>query len=81
MMKRILGILSLLLIVVPVLIACSTGTGEAILEDTTWILESYGEPGNQKAVIAGTEITAEFVGAEETVRGSAGCNSYFGNYS
>jgi heat shock protein HslJ len=72
--------LSLLLIVVPGLIACSTGTGEAMLEDTAWVLESYGEPGNLKAVIADTEITAEFVRAEETVKGSAGCNSYFGSY-
>jgi len=62
------------------LIACSTGTGEAMLEGTAWVLESYGEPGNLKAVIADTEITAEFVSDEETVKGSAGCNSYFGSY-
>lgn len=79
-MKRILGMLSLLLIVVLGLIACSTGTGEVMLEDTAWVLESYGEPGNLKVVIADTEITAEFVSAEETVKGSAGCNSYFGSY-
>ncbi len=79
-MKRILGMLSLLLIVVLGLIACSTGTGEAMLEDTAWVLESYGEPGNLKAIIADTEITAEFVSTEETVKGSAGCNSYFGSY-
>jgi len=69
-----------LLIVFLGLFACSTGTGEAILEDTTWVLESYGEPGNLKAVIADTEIAAEFVSAEKTVKGSAGCNSYFGSY-
>ena len=50
------------------------------LEDTTWVLESYGETGNLKVVIADTEITAEFISAEETVKGSAGCNSYFGSY-
>ena len=79
-MKRILGMLSLLLIVVLGLIACSTGIGEDMLEDTRWVLESYGEPGNLKALIADTEITAEFVSTEETVKGSAGCNSYFGSY-
>ena len=79
-MKRILGMSSLLLIVVLGLIACSTGTGEAMLEDTAWVLESYGEPGNLKAVLADTEINAEFVSDEETVKGSAGCNSYFGSY-
>ena len=79
-MKPILGVLSLLLILVPGLFACSSGPGEAMLEDVAWVLESYGEPGNLKAVIADTEITAEFVSAEETVKGSAGCNSYFGSY-
>lgn len=79
-MKRILGMLSVLLIVVLVLIACSIGTGEAMLEDIRWVLESYGAHGNLKAVIADTEITTEFVSDEETVKGSAGCNSYFGSY-
>ena len=80
MRKRILAILSLFLIVVLGLIACSTDAGEAMLEDTVWVLESYGEPGNLKVVIANTEITTEFVSAEEMVNGSAGCNSYFGSY-
>ncbi|MFC2032324.1 DUF4382 domain-containing protein [Chloroflexota bacterium] len=50
------------------------------LEDTNWILQSYGETGNLTDVLADTEITAEFVSAEGTVKGSAGCNSYFGSY-
>jgi heat shock protein HslJ len=79
-MKRLLGMLSLLLILVLGLIACVTGTGEDMLEDTTWVLDSYGEPGNLTAVIADIKITAEFISAEETVKGSAGCNSYFGSY-
>ncbi|MFC1899193.1 DUF4382 domain-containing protein [Chloroflexota bacterium] len=49
-------------------------------EDTTWILQSYGEPGNLKDIITDTEITAEFVSSEGTVKGSAGCNSYSGSY-
>jgi len=53
---------------------------EVGLEDAKWVLQSYGEPGNIKDILAGTEITAEFVTSEETVRGSAGCNSYFGGY-
>ncbi|MFC1992857.1 DUF4382 domain-containing protein [Chloroflexota bacterium] len=53
---------------------------EATLEDTVWVLQSYGEPGSLKDVIADTEITAEFVSSEGTVKGSAGCNSYFGSY-
>jgi heat shock protein HslJ len=53
---------------------------ELTLEDTKWILLSYGETGNLTDVLANTEITAEFVSAEGTVKGSAGCNSYFGSY-
>ena len=59
------------------LVACGS---EASIEDTTWKLESYGEKGNLKALIEDTEITIEFVGAEEKIEGSAGCNSYFGGY-
>ena len=50
------------------------------LVDTTWILESYGEQGNLQSVIEGTKITAIFDSAEGRVHGSAGCNSYFGDY-
>ena len=69
-----------------VLLACSIlglpacGADGAALEDTTWALQSYGETGNLKAVLADTEVTAEFVSAEGTVKGSAGCNSYSGGY-
>jgi len=53
---------------------------EASLEDTVWVLQSYGEPGNLKDIITDTEITAKFVSSKGTVEGSAGCNSYFGSY-
>ncbi len=53
---------------------------EVSLEDTKWLLQSYGEPGNVKDILADTEITAEFVSSERAIRGSAGCNSYFGGY-
>lgn len=78
-MKRIMGIL-FLSILVPGLLACSPGASEAMLQDGTWRLESYGEPGNLKTVIQGTEISAEFDGSKETIKGSAGCNHYSGSY-
>jgi len=53
---------------------------EVALEDTNWSLQSHGEPGNLKDILTDTEITAEFVSSEGTVKGSAGCNSYFGSY-
>jgi heat shock protein HslJ len=44
------------------------------------VLESYGEQGNLQAVLAGTRVTATFDSAEDEVTGSAGCNTYFGDY-
>ena len=51
------------------------------LENTTWVLESYGELGNLQAVLQGTEITAVFDSIEGQVSGSAGCNTYFADYT
>ena len=50
------------------------------LEDTTWVLESYGEKGNLQGVLEDTEITIEFKSAESKLSGSGGCNNYFGSY-
>jgi len=50
------------------------------LEDTNWVLESYGEPGNLNVVLDGTEITATFDSAAKRVSGSAGANTYSGSY-
>ncbi len=52
----------------------------SLLENTTWILESYGEPENLLTVLEGTEITARFDSSKSQVRGSAGANSYSGSY-
>jgi putative lipoprotein len=52
----------------------------ADLEDTTWVLISYGEPKYLRAVLENTEITATFNSGKGQVVGSAGCNSYFGGY-
>ncbi|MFQ5872468.1 MAG: META domain-containing protein [Dehalococcoidia bacterium] len=51
------------------------------LDDTSWVLESYGPQGATQALLADTEITAEFDGSEATLTGSAGCNSYFTDYA
>ncbi|MFC1935145.1 META domain-containing protein [Chloroflexota bacterium] len=76
MKAKILAIILLLISIVG-LAACGSG---AFIEDTIWELESYGETGNLQTVIQDTEITAEFVSSEGTVKGSASCNSYFGSY-
>ena len=50
------------------------------LEDTSWVLESQGPQGSTKALLADTEITAEFDSSDK-LTGSAGCNSYFADYA
>ena len=68
------------------LTACSADAGSsatdssAALENTTWVLESYGEQDTLQAVLEGTEITGVFDSAEGNITGSAGCNSYFASY-
>jgi len=51
------------------------------LDDTSWVLETYGTQGATQAVLANTEITADFDGSDATLTGSAGCNSYFTDYA
>jgi len=50
------------------------------LEDTIWVLESYGNPDNLSDVLEDTEVTAEFKSADGKIGGSAGCNNYFAGY-
>jgi len=70
----------ILLVTLALFIGACTKSGPSPIEDTTWILESYGEPDNLNAVLEGTEITATFNSAKKQVNGSTGCNSYFGDY-
>lgn len=50
------------------------------LENIHWVLTTYGEPDNLTKVIKGTRITANFEKTYSQIRGSAGCNSYSGQY-
>jgi heat shock protein HslJ len=50
-------------------------------ENTGWVLESYGEPGNLQKLIPDTSITAEFISSEGTMKGNSGCNLYSGGYN
>ena len=62
-------------------VACARVAEDTVtLENKTWVLESYGEQGDLQVILEGTEITATFESAEGQVKGSAGCNSYFGDY-
>ena len=50
------------------------------LDNATWVLQSYGQPGNLKSVLKDSEVTALFDGAKGQVAGSAGVNRYSGSY-
>ena len=51
------------------------------LTSNRWILSSYSTPsGGQQRPLPGTEITARF-GADGSLNGSAGCNSYNGSFT
>ncbi len=78
--KVLLVTVALLLGTVLVLVACGAGGDKAALENRVWVLESYGEPGNPKAVVPDTKVTIEFKSAESNIAGSGGCNRYFGGY-
>jgi heat shock protein HslJ len=51
-----------------------------VLENTVWILDSYGQSDNLTTVIEGTEITVHFDSATANMTGSTGCNQYYGGY-
>ena len=46
---------------------------------TSWTLVSYGEPGSEAEVIAGTEVTLEFQDDMQAA-GLGGCNSFGAQY-
>lgn len=50
------------------------------IENREWVLESYGEPSGLSVTLTGTEVTLTFDNSRDEARGSAGCNSYFGQY-
>jgi heat shock protein HslJ len=78
-MKKILILtMGVIILATTVLVGCQGSISP--LEDIKWSLVSYGEPGNVKAVLPDTEPTARFDGETKEVRGSGGCNTYFGTY-
>lgn len=78
MKSAVVLIVLLLVFNVVSLIAC--GPIKTTLDDTKWVLESYGEKGDLQVVLYGAEITASFDGTTRQVTGSAGCNTFFSNY-
>ena len=77
MRARILvaAIMSFALLAAP---SCATGGSE--LDDTSWLLELYGAPGNLTQVIEDTNVSLDFVRSGHRVTGSTGCNAFEGGY-
>jgi heat shock protein HslJ len=83
-------IISILAIAFSLLLACTQETTlipEPALENTTWVLRAYGQPGSLKSSLTGTlyrrdiKITTVFNKATGQVAGSSGVNTYWGNYT
>jgi heat shock protein HslJ len=78
-MTKIFTLLLVFLLVTIGLTGCESET--TAVENTKWLLLRYGtQEMNLQAVIEGTEITATFNSKENQLTGSAGCNTYYGNY-
>jgi len=76
MKKKLVVSLVLLLTALLALSSCANmPQASDPLDGTTWVLVAY----RKTSPLEGTTITAEF--AEGEVRGSGGCNSYFGSYT
>ncbi len=76
-MRRRLGLAGLILSAAMIATSCTTTSSG--LDDTSWLLESYGTPGDLTGVIDGTNVSLEFQ-AGGIVTGSTGCNVFQGTY-
>ena len=79
---RIISVLMLTILGVALLAGCGApdNVSGTPLEDTRWVLQGYGQPGDLQAVMGDRVAGATFNRVEGTVTGSTGCNSYFGGY-
>jgi heat shock protein HslJ len=61
-------------------ISCVKVSNADKLEGVTWVLNSYGDPGNLKAAVPDKEVTLTFDGEKKEVKGNGGVNAYGGDY-
>ena len=50
------------------------------LEDTSWSLETLGQPGNMRPALVNRKVTLSFTGDSQAT-GNAGCNAYGASYA
>ena len=77
-MKRMIALITMCSVTLLVAASCATGGSE--LDDTSWLLESHGPPGNLTQIIENTNVSLDFVGSGHRVTGSTGCNAFDGTY-
>ena len=75
---RLLLVAALLGAALLALPGCAAGSAE--LDDTSWVLEAYGPPGDLVPVLEGSDVTLVFNSFEANVRGFGGFSCYFGPY-
>ena len=80
-MHKLLGLMATAVAILA-LLAGSCGASKTVdigthsLAATSWVLVSYVDPANLKAVIAGTKITLSFNAATDQITGNGGVNGY-----
>jgi heat shock protein HslJ len=82
------GWLVILVLIIGITVLGTGCAGEPVtnepFEATTWVLVSYGDPGDPQAALEDVEVTAVFSRESETgpgeLNGFAGCNNYFGSF-
>jgi len=59
---------------------CSQPCGDVPWEDIPWELTAYGNPDKLQSPINDTLVSIQFITQSNQIGGTAGCNTYFGQY-
>jgi len=76
MKKQVLALLVLSL----VMVVSPAGCYNSLIENVTWVMESYGDPDNLAEALDNAEFTLYLDSAEGEFSGSIGVNTYYGKY-
>jgi heat shock protein HslJ len=78
---EVLGLVVILALTVIAGVSCSKGGPDANLYGVTWVLKSYGQPGNLTPVVTGKEPTLTLDKDKLTISGNGGVNGYGGDFT
>jgi heat shock protein HslJ len=77
---EVIGVIIILSLTAFAGISCVKAANADKLLDVTWVMKSYGDPGNLKDVLPDKEVTLTFDKAEGRISGNGGVNAYGGDY-